>query len=159
MRRLMTMKHRTAAALGIVAALTLGVGAFAYFTGSGSGTGTAAAKVGSSAPTVTITGTTSGELYPGGAQASVSIKVKNEGAQAARVENVSLASITTDEAHKECDTSTGEKHAFTMASISINKTLKPNEEVGATGSLQMNDTGVSQNACQGAPLTLHFTSN
>jgi hypothetical protein len=31
--------------------------------------------------------------------------------------------------------------------------------VTATGTLTMNETGVSQNACQGATLTLNLTSN
>jgi len=144
--------------LGSVSALVLGVGALAYFTASGTGSGTA--TVGSVAATVTVTGSTSGELYPGGAAATVKVTVKNTGAQAAHVEAVSLTSITTDAGHSSCDTSiTGAKPAFTMAPVAIAKTLAAGEESTATGSLQMNDTGVSQNSCQGASLTLHFASN
>jgi hypothetical protein len=144
--------------LGSVSALVLAVSALAYFTGSGTGTGTA--TVGSVASAVTVTGSTSGELFPGGTAATVKITVKNAGSQAAHVETVSLTSITVDAGHSSCDTSiTGAKPAFTMAPVSIAKTLAAGEESAATGSLQMNDTGVSQNSCQGASLTLHFASN
>lgn len=153
-----SISTRMVVVLGAAGALLLGAGAFAYFTGSGTGTGTA--TVGSSPATVTVTGSTSGELFPGGTAATVKITVKNTGSQAAHVENVSLTSITPDAGHSSCETSiTGAKPAFTMAPVSIAKTLAGGEETTATGSLQMNDTGVSQNTCQGASLTLHFASN
>ena len=153
-----SISTRMVIVLGSVSALVLGVSAFAYFTGSGTGTGTA--TVGSVASTVTVTGSTSGELFPGGAAATVKITVKNTGSQAAHVETVSLTSITADAGHSSCETSiTGAKPAFTMAPVSIAKTLAAGEESAATGSLQMNDTGISQNSCQGASLTLHFASN
>jgi hypothetical protein len=149
---------RMAIAVGAAGVLLLGAGALAYFTGSGTGTGTA--TVGSVSSTVTISGSVSSELLPGGAATTVKITVKNTGSQAGHVETVSLTSITTDAGHSSCDTSiTGAKPAFAMAPVSIAKTLAAGEEATANGSLQMNDTGVSQNACQGASLTLHFASN
>jgi hypothetical protein len=150
---------RIVAVLGVALALTAGGAAFAYFTGGGAGTGTA--TVGSAAPSVTITGTTSGELYPGGAAGTVTVHVKNASAtQTAHVGSVTLTKITPDAAHETCNTSlTGSPAPFEMASITINKTLAASAEIEATGSLKMNDTGVSQDSCQGAKLTLSFTSN
>lgn len=153
------INKRVAAAVGVGLALAAGTAAVAYFTGGGSGTGTA--TVGANAPSVTITGTTSGELYPGGSAGTVTVHVKNTSAgQSAHVGAVSLKEITPDAAHSTCVTSlTGSPPAFEMAAISIEKTLAPSAETEATGSLKMNDTGVSQNACQGAKLTLSFTSS
>ena len=153
-----SMSARLVIVAGAAAALALGAGAFAYFTTSGSGTATA--TVGSNLAALTITGSVSGELYPNGTPATVKVTVKNTGANAAHVQAASLTSITVDAGHSSCDTSTtGGTPAFTMAPVSIGKTLASGEETTATGSLQMNDTGVSQDACQGASLTLHFASS
>ncbi|HEX5307716.1 MAG TPA: hypothetical protein VFW38_01400 [Solirubrobacteraceae bacterium] len=140
-------------------ALAAGSAAVAYFTGGGTGTGTA--TVGSSTAGVTISGTTSGELYPGGSAGTVKIRVKNTSStQSAHVGTVSLSKITPDAAHESCATGlTGSPPPFEMASVAINQTLGAGAEVEATGSLKMNDTGVSQDACQGAKLTLSFTSS
>ncbi len=150
---------RVAAAFGVALALAAGTAAVAYFTGGGSGTGTA--TVGTSSASVSITGTTSGELYPGGSAATVTVHVKNTSAtQSAHVGSVSVTTITPDASHTSCNTSlTGSPAAFEMASIAVNQTLKAGEEVEKTGSLKMNDTGVSQDSCQGAKLTLSFTSS
>ena len=150
------------AVLGTIAAVALTGGiAYAYFTDSGSGTGTA--SVGASSP-ITLAGTITGTLYPAGEPASVSVLVTNPGSGSQYVGKVHLASITTDAGHSACDLSvSGVNAAFTMADTAVVGTLTKSGTAGdhatATGSLQMNDTGVSQDACQGAPLTLHFTSN
>jgi hypothetical protein len=153
------LDRRLAAVIGVALALAAGSAAVAYFTGGGSGTGTA--TVGTSSASVTITGTTSGELYPGGAAGTVKVHVKNTSAtQSAHVGSVSLSKITPDAAHETCATGlTGSPPPFEMAAIALNQTLAAGAEVEATGSLKMNDTGVSQDACQGAKLTLSFTSN
>jgi hypothetical protein len=142
-----------------VAALALGAGgaAFAYFSANGAGTGSA--TVGSSTA-VTLAGTITGTLYPAGAPAGVSVLVTNGGSGSQLVGAVTLASITTDATHSSCDLSvSGTNAAFTMADIAVNTTLTASASTTKTGTLQMNDTGVAQDACQGAPLTLHFTSN
>jgi hypothetical protein len=50
-----------------------------------------------------------------------------------------------------------------MADISVATVLTKSgtagDHVTETGSLQMNDTGVAQDSCQGATLTLNFTSS
>lgn len=150
---------RLSALVGVALALAAGSAAVAYFTGGGAGTGTA--TVGTSSAGVTISGTTSGELYPGGSPGAVKVRIKNTSAsQSAHVGTVSLSKITPDAAHEACATGlTGSPAPFEMASIAINQTLAAGAEVEATGSLKMNDTGVSQDACQGAKLTLSFTSS
>jgi hypothetical protein len=153
-----SMSARLAILAGAAATLALGGGAFAYFTTSGSGTATA--TVGGGLSALTVTGSVSGELYPAGSPTTVKITIKNTGAHAAHVQTTSLTSITADAGHSSCDTSTtGGTPAFTMAPVAIGKTLAAGEETTATGSLQMNDTGVPQDACQGASLTLHFASS
>jgi FlaG/FlaF family flagellin (archaellin) len=154
-------RKRVALALTAVAAMALAAGAYAYFTANGAGDGSA--TVGQ-ADNITLAGTITGTLYPAGDPASVSVLVTNPGSGSQKVGSVHLASISTDAAHSTCDLSvSGANAAFSMADISVNADLTKSGTAGdhttVGGSLQMNDTNVSQNNCQGAPLTLHFTSN
>jgi hypothetical protein len=175
MKRLM---RRKVVAIGVVAGLTLGIAgaAVAYFTAVGGGTGTA--SVGN-ATGISLVGTITGTLYPAGAPASVSVLVTNTGAGAQHVGSVHLVSIGIDTASatytgasgaqqalwNACDTTVGTAvpladPAFSMADIPVNLTLAPlTGNTTVFGSLHMNDTNVSQNNCQGAPLLLTFSSN
>lgn len=138
--------------------LTLAVGAYAYFTSTGSGTVTA--TVGSSSA-VTIKGTVGSSLYPGGS-ATVTFTVDNPSSAAQRVGTISLASIAVDAGHSTCSkVITGGNPDFTMPAVVVNKTFPTGtgQSVTPTGTLTMNDTGISQDACQGATLTLNLTSN
>jgi hypothetical protein len=157
------MRKRTFVLLGVaaVAAVIAAVGAYAYFTNAGSGTGSA--TVGSSSA-IAITGSTAGALYPAGPARTVSITLHNTGAGAQYVNTTSLDSIS----GTTCDTSLNTVgSAFTFANpVSVATTLAADDgaaggadEVTVTGSLQMNDTGVSQDDCQGDSLTLNFSSN
>jgi hypothetical protein len=150
---------RAMVAVGLTAAVAVGLAgsAFAYFTASGSGSGSA--SVGSSSA-ITLDGTITGDLYPGGTAAGVSVLVTNPGSGSQHVGSVHLASIAADADHGACDTSiTGAHPAFTMSDITVNQLLAGGATATVNGSLQMNDTGASQNACQGAALTLTFSSN
>lgn len=138
-----------------VAALALAASAFAYFTASGSGTGTA--TVGSASSSITIKSTITGSLYPG-SSTPVEVTVKNAGTQAAHVGSVTLTKVAVDASHSTCET-THNGEVFTMAPISVEKTLQAGESTTASGTLAMKETGVSQDGCQGATLTLSFTSN
>jgi hypothetical protein len=168
-------KKRLVAVVGVVAALAIAAGAFAYFTASGSGTGTA--SVGSSS-NVSLAGTITGTLYPAGSPASVSVLVTNNGSGSQYVNKVSLASVAIDHSSATytgasatqqakwdaCDVSSNSTgSAFTMSDITVGATLTKNGTAGdhttVSGSLQMNDTGVSQDNCQGAPLKATFSSN
>jgi hypothetical protein len=144
----------------LTAALVAAVasGAYAYFTANGTGTGTAA--VGSSTG-VTLHATVTGSLYPG-TSSPVALTVDNPSSGQQRVGTVTLTSITVDAPHSECVvTTSGEKPAFTMGAVEVNKTFGSGnaQAITPTGSLTMNDTGVSQDKCQGATLTLHLSSN
>ena len=149
---------KRALALVAVGVLAVAAGAYAYFTSTGSGTATA--TVGSSSA-VTLKGTVSSNLYPGGSS-PVTFTVDNPSSGAQRVGTITLASITVDAGHSTCSkVITGGNPDFTMAPVVANKTFASGngQTVTQTGTLAMNDTGVSQDACQGATLTLNLTSN
>jgi hypothetical protein len=153
-------KKRVVLAAIVVVALAIASGvAYAYFTATGAGSGNA--TVGSPT-TIVLTPTITGTLYPGGSAASVSVVVKNNGGGAQYVDKIHLASITPDAPlHSTCVTTigAGPTNAFTMADISVGSTIAAGGTTTKVGSLQMNDTGISQDACQGATLTLNLTSN
>jgi hypothetical protein len=142
------------AALLVVAAS----GAYAFFTSNGSGTGTAA--VGSSSA-ITLHATVTGSLYPG-TSSPVTFTVDNPSSGKQKVGTITLTSITPDAAHSECSTViTGGNPDFKMPAVAVNATFGTGnaQAVTPTGTLTMNDTGVSQDKCQGATLTLNLTNN
>lgn len=150
--------RRVPVAIGGVVALVAAGAAFAYFTSSGSGTGNAA--VGSSSA-VTLHATISSNLYPG-SSSPVTLTVDNPSSGSQRVGTVSLSSITVDAGHSTCSTSiSGGNPDFTMPAVTVNKVFPSGngQSVTPTGTLTMNETGVNQDACQGATLTLHLTNN
>lgn len=150
--------RRFKTAIVAVGLLAIAGAAFAYFTSSGSGTGTA--TVGSSSA-VTLHGSISSDLYPG-SSSDVTFTVDNPSSGGERVGTISLASISVDAGHSGCSTVTsGPNPDFAMAPVTVDQTYSPGngQAVTPTGTLAMNDTGVSQDACQGATLTLHLSSN
>lgn len=151
-------RKRALLALGCALTMALAGGAYAYFTTTGSGTGTA--TVGSGAA-VTLKATVSSSLYPG-ASSPVSFTVSNPSTGAQRVGTITLSSISVDAGHSTCATTiSGGNPDFAMPAVAVNKTFATgnNQSVTPTGTLTMNDTGVNQDACQGATLTLNLTSN
>lgn len=151
-------RKRALLALGCVFALAAAGAAFAYFSTTGSGTGTA--TVGSSSA-LTLHATVSSSLYPG-VSSPVSFTVDNPSSGSQRVGTISLSSITADAGHSTCSTViTGGNPDFTMPAVTVNHTFASGngQTVTPTGTLTMNETGVSQDACQGATLTLHLTNN
>ena len=151
-------KRQALVALGCIGALTVAAVAYAYFTSTGSGTATA--KVGTSSA-VTLKGTVAGNLYPG-ASSQVSFTVDNPSGGAQRVGTISLTGITVDAGHSTCSVViTGGTPDFSMPAVAVNATFPAGNGQAVTpkGTLTMNDTGVNQNACQGAELTLALASN
>ncbi len=151
-------RKRALIALGSTCTLAVAGVAFAYFTTSGSGTGTA--TVGSSSA-VTLHATISSTLYPG-TSSPVSFTVDNPSSGSQRVGTITLASITVDAGHSTCSTAiSGGNPDFSMPAVTVNHTFGPGngQSVTPTGTLTMNETGVSQDACQGATVTLHLTNN
>jgi hypothetical protein len=156
------MSHQSRKRLVIAAAslcaLAVAAAAYAYFTTTGSGTATA--TVGTSSA-VTLKGTVTGNLYPG-SSSPVTLTVDNPSSGKQRVGTISLEKITADAGHASCSVViTGGNPDFTMADVVVNKTYAPGngQAVTPNGSLAMNDTGVSQDACQGATLTLTLKNN
>jgi hypothetical protein len=152
------MTKKRVVAITAVGALALAAGAYAYFSSTGSGTATA--SVGSSTA-MTIKGTVSSNLYPGGSS-PVSFTIDNPSSGAQRVGTISLTSIAVDAGHSTCSkVISGGNPDFTMAPVVVNKVFPSGngQTVTQTGTLAMNDTGVNQDACQGATLTLSLTSN
>jgi hypothetical protein len=151
-------KRRAFLALTAALVVVVAGGAYAFFTSSGTGTGTA--SVGTSSA-VTLHATVTGSLYPG-SSSPVSFTVDNPSSGKQRVGTISLLSITPDASHSECSTViSGGNPDFTMAAVAANQTFGPGngQAVTATGTLAMNETGVSQDKCQGATLTLNLTNN
>lgn len=155
---LWTTKKRALIALSAVAVLAMAGVAFAYFTSTGSGTATASVGSGSA---VTIKGTVASNLYPGGSS-PVTFTIDNPSSGAQRVGTITLTGIAVDAGHSTCSkVITGGNPDFAMAPVVVNKVYSSGngQTVTQTGTLAMNDTGVSQDACQGATLTLSLTSN
>jgi hypothetical protein len=148
---------KRAVILGVVAAMAFSAAAVAYFTTGGSGTGSATVGTSSSA-LITQTNTLTA-LYPATSR-TVNLDIKNTGSGSQFVNAVHLDSIAADAGHAGCDvSSSGANAAFTMADVPVGETLAAGATTSKSGSLAMNDTGVSQDSCQGASLTLTFSSN
>ncbi|HYH52592.1 MAG TPA: hypothetical protein VD761_00525 [Solirubrobacterales bacterium] len=151
-------KKRVFGALMPICVLALAAGAYAYFTTTGSGTATATVGTASA---VTLKGTVTGNLYPGSSSA-VALTVDNPSSGKQRVGTISLEKITADAGHSGCSVLiSGGNPDFTMADVVVNKTFAPGNGQAVTpgGTLTMNDTGVNQDACQGATLTLTLKNN
>lgn len=149
---------RALVALSGLAVLAVAAVAYAYFTSTGSGTATA--KVGTSSP-ITLKGTVTGNLYPG-SSSQISFTVDNPSSGAQRVGTITLTGITVDAGHSTCSAViTGGNPDFAMPAVAVNATFPAGNGQAVTpkGTLTMNDTGVNQNACQGAELTLALSSN
>jgi hypothetical protein len=136
------------AAAGTAVCLGLGMGAYAFFTAPGDGEGSA--TVGT-ATAVDLRATTDGALFPGGPARDVTITVTNPGDGNQHVDTVSLARVESDQA--ACDTGD-----FAMADVVVDANLAAGSSTTRTGQLSMLEDG-DQDACQGATLTLHLTSN
>ena len=145
------MRKRVLIPVGIVVLAVAG-SAYAYFSSTGSGTGTG--TVGNSSA-VTLHGSVTSAVYPG-ASSPVTFTVDNPSPGHQQVGTIHLASVTTDAGHSGCTVSD-----FTMPNVVANQDF-PNgdgQAVTANGTMTMANTASNQDACQGATLTLHLTSN
>jgi hypothetical protein len=150
MKKHFTKKRVVLLALVIVALAVAGGVAFAYFSSTGTGTGNV--SVGSSSAVV-IHGTTTDTLYPG-TSATVHFSIDNPSPGHEYVQKIHLASVDTGSA--QCDPTW-----FTMSDVTVNQDFPSGngQSVTPTGTLNMANAATSQDACQGANLTLHFTSS
>jgi hypothetical protein len=161
----------TAAVIGIAGA------AFAYFTSTGTGTGTA--SVGN-ASNLTVTGTSASTLYPG-TSSTVNFTVNNPSTGHEKLGSITLSAVhactgagstwngaacsaggteqTTCESYDTSASSTTDN--FSMPAVASNTDFGAGngQTVSQTGTLAMNNLASSQNSCQGAALTLSFTTS
>ncbi|MCW2962715.1 MAG: hypothetical protein JWM90_3102 [Thermoleophilia bacterium] len=147
------ISRRRIAAFGVVLALASTGIAVAYWTGGGSGSGSA--TVGTSG-NVTLTGTIGAGLAPG-TDVPVALTAANATTSDIFVGTVRLVSISVDGAHATCDTDD-----FSMADVAQGHQVPAGataEALPVDGSLVFAESGVSQDACKGATLTLTLSSN
>jgi len=147
-----TNRKKLIAAGTVIGVLAITGIAVAYFTGGGSGSGTG--TVGTSG-TVTLTGTVADGIAPG-LNRPVTFTAANATESAIQVTTVSLDSITPDAGHAACVTDD-----FTMADVTENHEVPAGatvEPLPTDGSLAMENTAISQDACKGATLTLVLSS-
>jgi hypothetical protein len=143
--------RRKIAVLALLALLAIGGSAYAYFTTTGSGTGSATVGTASA---VTLHGTVATALYPG-TSSTVNFTVDNPSSGSQHVQTIHLVSVAADSGHSGCVVAD-----FTMPDVTANQTFATGtaQTVTQTGTLSMANTGISQDACQGATLTLSLTS-
>lgn len=162
MSKIRNMKLRYKIGVGVAAgAAVVGAGsaAFAYWTTTGAGTGSA--NVQSSNGTVALTATFSGtNLYPGSAAIPVAITGANSGATNLFVTSIDPGTITVDSGHSACNLSDFSLSGATLVNSSGVEVAHGTSGVSvATDSLTFANSDVSQDACKGATITLHYTSN
>jgi hypothetical protein len=147
------MKKRTVV-LGLVAALAITAAAIAYWTTTGSGEGSG--SVASSNGSVTLHGTISDQLVPGGSSA-VKFSADNPGSSSLSVGTVH-AVVSIDEEHATAGCKASD---FTIADTVENQVIAAHgSEVALAkdGSIAMADSEENQDACQGATVSLALSS-
>jgi hypothetical protein len=147
-------KKRTVGALAVVAVLALAGMAIAYWTTTGSGEGSG--SVASSNGTITLHGTISNALVPGGSSA-VKFTADNGGSSSLSVGSVH-AVVSIDEAHAEAGCKASD---FNIADTVENQVIAAHATgvaLAHDGSISMTDSEANQDACQGATVSLALSS-
>jgi hypothetical protein len=175
MLRRLSKKH--IAVLTTVAVIGVAGAAFAYFTSTGTGSGSATVGTASN---LTVTGTSATTLYPG-TNSTVSFTVNNPSSGHERLGSITLTAVhactgasstwtgsacsnsgTEQTSCESFDTSASSAtDNFSMPVVAVNTDFGPGngQSISQTGTLAMNDLSSSQNSCQGASLTLSFTTS
>jgi hypothetical protein len=146
------------AAAGIIA--VGGATALAYWTNSGSGSGTATTGTNASI-TVNQNGFAAADaLYPGGPAVPLSGTFNNTNAGAVHVTSVSATSpVTVDAAHAGAGCLAAD---YVLGGTApVNADVAPGSPSGAWSGLtvRLNESGINQDACKGATITIAYTSN
>ncbi len=147
-------KKRTVGVLAAVAVLAFAGLAIAYWTTTGAGEGSG--SVASSNGTITLAGTISNELTPGGSS-PVKFTASNAGSSSLSVGTVH-AVVTIDAAHATAGCKASD---FTIADTAENQVIPAHASgvaLSNDGSISMVDSAENQNACQGAAISLALTS-
>ena len=151
---------RARAGLVVLVLLACAGAAVAYFTTTGTGSGSATA--GTSSPlTISATMNPASGLLPGGSPADVTFSVNNPSGGNQNVGTVTLTSVSAYTDNTQATPIPGCSSSwFTMTPVTENQDVPSgNTTLTAHGSLQFNDAATSQDACKGAFLVAHFSSN
>lgn len=151
--------RRAKALLGAVAALAITAVAVAYWTGTGSGTGSAASSTGTSV-TVNHIAFDPG-LYPGKEEAVTFDVTNNSSTEKAYVasETLSIDSVKTSGGATITDACASD-FVISQQPTAIAAEINPSATVSPTGGkIKLNDTGVNQDACKGAVVTVKAVAN
>ncbi len=148
------LKHltrRRIAVLVAIAAIAVAapMAALAYFSTAGSGSGTAAVGTATGIQLSSTAGSVTGTLFPGGADATVTVRVQNLGSGAQYVGDVS--GVVADN-----DTCLGSWFAVDTATVGRN--LAKGAETTVSTKLRMLDSGTNQNVCVGKTMTINWSS-
>lgn len=149
----MQFTHKVKVAIvASVATLAIAGAAFAYFTTTGSGTGSGTTGT---ATAMALHGVVTDTMYPG-TESEVTFTIDNDSPGHQLLNTITLTNVTTDVGHATCIVAD-----FTMDPVVANEDIPSGDanDVVATGTLKMANTGISQDGCKGAPLTLNLTSN
>ena len=156
------LKRRSTKLIAVIAVLGLAAAAYAYWTTSGDGAGTA--NTDAAAGAVTITGDTVNGLAPGRTVALTGTIV-NPNDYDVRVSNLQIDSIAVDAAHLGAGCTLA-NYSFSNTPVAVNATLQEtnagttDEVAFPTGlTVTMLETGVNQNACKGATISVDYSSN
>jgi hypothetical protein len=131
--------------------LIIGGGAYAFWTTTGGGTG--ASPNAASNGTVTLTATFAAGLTPG-ASVPVTYTATNLGTSSLRVGTISHVVSTAPTGCLAAD--------FTIANVTSDTIVPAGSTdfaIAGTGTLFFTDTGINQDLCKGATVTLTLTSN
>ena len=151
---LASLRPRRVAAAAAAACLAATGVAYGYWTTTGAGTGTA--TVAAAGGTVVLHGVAAAPLVPGGT-AAVTFTADNPGPGSLYVTRIHLEGVSTDAGHAGCAVAD-----FAMPDVISNTRVPAGASAHAlagSGTLSMADTGVSQDACKGATLTLALSSS
>jgi hypothetical protein len=151
-RKLLTKKR--ALVLGVVAVLAVAGIAVAYWTTTGSGSGSG--SVASSNGTLTLHGTITEALTPGG-KSPVTFTATNAGSSSLQV-GTAKAVVSIDATHATAGCKASD---FTIADTVENQVIAKESSAVAlahNGSISMADTEESQDACKGAEISLELKS-
>lgn len=160
-KKKMTKKTAAIATAGVLGLATAG-GAYAYWTTTGSGTGSASTATG--AVTLSYSTASLTSMYPGDSSQPLTVTVKNTSTQKGYVAGVKAYITTNKTGCTGADYLLNGKNTAVDAASALPLTwtavdLAAGATQDATGTIQFNNTGAVQDACQGATVTLNYASN
>lgn len=148
------LKKRTALVLSAVAVLAVAGIAVAFWTTTGSGEGSG--KVAASNGTLTLHGTITNALTPGGSS-PVAFTADNEGSSSLQVATVK-AVVSIDDTHAKAGCNASDFTIVDTAEGQVIPAHSTNVSLTNGGTIKMADSAENQDACQGATVSLALTS-